>query len=59
MNKDTVLIGKFRRPGHPGADVSYDPSHGIRVAGEDVPASPAGAAAWCKNAGGWVLISCF
>lgn len=53
---DVVPIGKLRRPGKPGAPVSYDPGYGIRVGGEDAPAAPAAAATWCRGAGGWLRV---
>lgn len=53
---DIIPIGKLRRPRHPGAAVSYDPTWGVRVEGEDVPASPRAAGAWVKKSGGWIRI---
>lgn len=53
---DVIEIGKLRRPGLPGAPISYDPGYGIRVAAENCPPEPAAAAAWCRASGGWVRL---
>ena len=53
---DVILIGKLRRPGRIGANVTYDPGHGIRVEDEDVPPAPKAAAEWVKRAGGWLRV---
>lgn len=53
---DVILIGKLRRPGRIGANVTYDPGYGIRVEDEDVPPEPKAAASWIKNAGGWLRV---
>lgn len=54
--EDVIEIGKLRRPGLPGAPISYDPGYGIRVAAENCPPEPAAAAAWCRASGGWVRL---
>ncbi len=57
MNDDDIIsIGKLRRPGKPGAAVSYDPTYGIRIVGEAVPPEADLAAAWVKRAGGWLRV---
>jgi hypothetical protein len=53
---DVVPIGRLRRIGQPGASVTYDPGHGIRVETEDVPPTPAAAAAWIRSTGGWLRV---
>lgn len=53
---DIVSIGKLRRPGQPGAAVSYDPTHGIRIEGEDAPPEPVAAAAWIRRRKGWLRV---
>lgn len=53
---DVIEIGKLRRKGYPGAPISYDPGHGIRIADENVPLDPADAAAWCRRSGGWLRV---
>ena len=54
---DVVSIGKLRRPGKPGAAVSYDPGYGIRIVGEDCPADADQAARWVKKSGGWMRVN--
>lgn len=53
---DIISIGKFRRPGQPGAHVTYDPSYGIRVEGEIVPPDPVAAGKWCQDQKGWMRV---
>lgn len=55
-DEDVIAIGKLRRPGRIGANVTYDPGYGIRVEDEDVPPEPSAAAAWVKRAGGWLRV---
>ncbi|MES2155409.1 MAG: hypothetical protein V4510_09775 [bacterium] len=52
---DVVPVGKLRRVGAPSAAVSYDPTYGIRIEGEDAPPEPQAAAAWCRRAG-WLRL---
>lgn len=54
--EDVVPLGKLRRRRKPSAAISYDPGHGIRVAGENCPRQAAPAAAWLKASGGWVRL---
>lgn len=53
---DVIVIGKLRRPGRIGANVTYDPTWGIRVEDEDVPRDPLAAASWIRRAGGWLRV---
>ena len=57
MNDDDIItIGKLRRPGKPGAAVTFDPGHGVRVAGESVPRDAEQAARWVRSCGGWLRV---
>lgn len=57
MNDDDVFpIGKLRRPGLPSAPISYDPLHGIRVNGEQVPPTPETAAEFLKRQVAWIRL---
>ncbi len=53
---DIIMIGKLRRPGKPGASVTFDPTYGIRVEGEGAPPDADQAARWVKKAGGWLRV---
>lgn len=52
---DIIIIGKLRRPGKPGASVTFDPGYGIRIEGEAVPPDADQAARWVRKEG-WLRV---